>query len=192
MFPFNEYKNEDIELTWTTVNGLEMCYDNSPSCSVGVSAMGTLAVVKCGVGDEERALCILIEDRGADIFAEVDASKEAREATLEEIVSAITVKKIERPRMDREEVKEIADLLMRNFVKRVKQQMDIDLRYSEAVKNYIFEKGYDKKYGARPLKRAIQNEIEDKLAEEILMGNIRAGQTVRISIVKTGVKFKAI
>lgn len=109
---FNEYKNEDIELTWTTVNGLEMCYDNSPSCSVGVSAMGTLAVVKCGVGDEERALCILIEDRGADIFAEVDASKEAREATLEEIVSAITVKKIERPRMDREEVKEIAESVM--------------------------------------------------------------------------------
>ncbi len=90
------------------------------------------------------------------------------------------------------EVKEIADLLMRNFVKRVKQQMDIELRYGDAVKNYIFEKGYDKKYGARPLKRAIQNEIEDKLAEEILMGNVHAGQTVRISVVKTGVKFKVI
>ena len=70
--------------------------------------------------------------------------------------------------------------------------MNIDLRYGEAVKNYIFDKGYDKKYGARPLRRAIQNEIEDKMAEELLAGNIKAGQTVRISIVKTGVAFKVL
>ncbi|MBQ9983584.1 MAG: ATP-dependent Clp protease ATP-binding subunit [Lachnospiraceae bacterium] len=94
--------------------------------------------------------------------------------------------------LNEEEVKQIADLLLRNFVKRVKKQMDIDLRYGEAVKNYIFEKGYDKKYGARPLRRAIQNEIEDKMAEEILTGNIQSGQTVRISVVKTGVKFKVL
>ena len=66
------------------------------------------------------------------------------------------------------------------------------MRYGEALKNYIFEKGYDKKYGARPLKRAIQNEVEDKMAEEMLAGNIKAGQTVRISIVKAGVKFKVL
>jgi len=80
----------------------------------------------------------------------------------------------------------------KNFAKRVKKQMNIDLRYGEAVKNYIFEKGYDKKYGARPLRRAIQNEIEDKMAEELLAGNIKAGQTVRVSVLKSGVKFKVI
>jgi len=94
--------------------------------------------------------------------------------------------------LNQEEVKEIADLLLRSFSQRVKKQMNIELRYGEAVKNYIFEKGYDKKYGARPLRRAIQNEIEDKLAEELLAGNIRSGQTVRISVVKTGVKFKVV
>lgn len=94
--------------------------------------------------------------------------------------------------LSKEEVKEIADLLLRNFAVRVKQQMGIELRYGEAVKNYIFEKGYDKKYGARPLRRAIQNEIEDKMAEEILSGNIISGQTVRISVVKAGVKFKVV
>lgn len=94
--------------------------------------------------------------------------------------------------LSKEEVKEIADLLLRNFAARVKQQMGIELRYGEAVKNYIFEKGYDKKYGARPLRRAIQNEIEDKMAEEILSGNIISGQTVRISVVKAGVKFKVV
>ena len=92
----------------------------------------------------------------------------------------------------KEEVKEIAELLLQGFAMRVKRQMNVELRYGEAVKNYIFEKGYDKKYGARPLRRAIQNEIEDKMAEEILSGNISSGDTVRISVVKTGVKFKVI
>ncbi len=92
--------------------------------------------------------------------------------------------------LTKEEIKEITDLLMSQFVKRVKTQMNIDIRYGDAVKNYIFEKGYDKKYGARPLRRAIQNEIEDKMAEEILAGNISSGDTVRISVVKSGVKFK--
>ncbi len=94
--------------------------------------------------------------------------------------------------LSKDEVKEIADLLLKNFAKRVKKQMDIDLRYGDAVKNYIFDKGYDKKYGARPLRRAIQNEIEDKMAEELLAGNIKQGDTVRVSVVKTGVKFKVV
>ena len=107
---FMEYKNADIELTWTTINGIEMAYDSSsPSWSLSEPAMGTLAVVKCVVGDEERALCILVEDPEADQYADVDASKESRQATLEEIVSDIKVEKIERPRMDREEVKGIAE-----------------------------------------------------------------------------------
>lgn len=94
--------------------------------------------------------------------------------------------------LTKDEVKDIADLLLRNFALRVKSQRGIELKYGEAVKNYIFDKGYDKKYGARPLRRAIQNEIEDKMAEEILAGTIEAGQTVRISVVKAGVKFKVV
>ncbi len=94
--------------------------------------------------------------------------------------------------LTRDEVKDIADLLLRNFAARVKSQMGMELKYGEAVKNYIFDKGYDKKYGARPLRRAIQNEIEDRMAEEILAGNIQAGQTVRISVVKAGIKFKVV
>ena len=94
--------------------------------------------------------------------------------------------------LTKDEVKDIADLLLRNFAARVKSQMGMELKYGEAVKNYIFDKGYDKKYGARPLRRAIQNEIEDRMAEEILAGNIQAGQTVRISVVKAGIKFKVV
>ena len=94
--------------------------------------------------------------------------------------------------LTKDEVKEIADLLLKGFVKRVKQQMNITVKYGEAVRNYIFDKGYDKKYGARPLRRAIQNEIEDKMAEEILAGNISPGDVIRVSVVKTGVKFKVV
>ena len=91
-----------------------------------------------------------------------------------------------------DEIKDIADLLLRIFAKRVMDQMQIELKYGAAVKNYIFEKGYDKKYGARPLRRAIQNEIEDAMAEEILSGNIKNGDTVRIGISKGKVTFKVI
>lgn len=91
-----------------------------------------------------------------------------------------------------DEIKEIANLLMSQFAARVRLQMDIDIKYGEPVKNYIFEKGYDKRYGARPLRRAIQNEIEDKMAEEILAGNIKSGDKVRISVIKNRVKFKVI
>lgn len=94
--------------------------------------------------------------------------------------------------LTKDEIKDIADLLLQTFAARVRNQMGIELKYGEAVKNYIFDKGYDKKYGARPLRRAIQNEIEDKMAEELLAGNIREGQTVRISALKAGIKFKVI
>ena len=94
--------------------------------------------------------------------------------------------------LTKDEIKQIADLLLSVFAKRVQDQMQIELKYGAAVKNYIFEKGYDKKYGARPLRRAIQNEIEDKMAEEILSGNIKCGDKVRICIVKDKVVFKIV
>ena len=59
--------------------------------------------------------------------------------------------------------------------------MDITLAMDDAAKAQIIEKGYDQKYGARPLRRTIQNEVEDKLAEEILNGSVKKGDTVAIS-----------
>ena len=85
-------------------------------------------------------------------------------------------------------MKEIAELLLQGFAMRVKRQMNVELRYGDAVKNYIFEKGYDKKYGARPLRRMIQTQIEDMLAEEILSGKIKPGDDVEIRMVKKEIK----
>ena len=63
-----------------------------------------------------------------------------------------------------EDVRNISNLLLKELKQRVASQMEIQLKFGDAVKKLIFEKGYDKKYGARPLKRAIQTNIEDELA----------------------------
>lgn len=58
--------------------------------------------------------------------------------------------------------------MLRNLAKQVKEQMNIELKYTETLKSALAKESYDKKYGARPLRRMIQNKIEDNLAEEIL------------------------
>ena len=85
--------------------------------------------------------------------------------------------------LSKEDVKGIAALMLKELKNRLAKQMDITLTYGDTVKNFIFEKGYDKKYGARPLKRAIQNNIEDSLAEEILSGKIQASDKVSMTVV---------
>lgn len=89
----------------------------------------------------------------------------------------------------KEDVKGIAALMLKELKNRLAKQMDITLTYGDTVKNFIFEKGYDKKYGARPLKRAIQNNIEDSLAEEILSGKIQASDKVSMTVVDGKVVF---
>ncbi len=91
--------------------------------------------------------------------------------------------------LSKEDVKGIAALMLKELKNRLAKQMDITLTYGDTVKNFIFEKGYDKKYGARPLKRAIQNNIEDSLAEEILSGKIQASDKVSMTVVDDKVVF---
>lgn len=91
--------------------------------------------------------------------------------------------------LSKEDVKGIAAFMLKELKNRLAKQMDITLTYGDTVKNFIFEKGYDKKYGARPLKRAIQNNIEDSLAEEILSGKIQASDKVSMTVVDGKVVF---
>ena len=80
--------------------------------------------------------------------------------------------------LNKEDMKKIIALLSKNLVKRCKEQMEIDLTITASVKDWLIEKHMDAKMGARPLKRAIQSEIEDALAEEILLGNVKRGNQV--------------
>ncbi len=80
--------------------------------------------------------------------------------------------------LQKEDMKKIVTLLSKNLVKRCKEQMEIELTITASVKDWLIEKHMDAKMGARPLKRAIQSEIEDALAEEILRGDVKRGDRV--------------
>ena len=81
-------------------------------------------------------------------------------------------------------VKDITGLMLKELKNRVQTQMDIELKFTDHAKKYIFGIGYDKKYGARPLKRAIQTYVEDVLAEAMLRGDVKKGDTVTVSTKK--------
>lgn len=86
-------------------------------------------------------------------------------------------------------MKQIVTLMCREFTKRVKTQMNISLSLRDSAKKYIVEKGTDAKYGARPLRRAMQTELEDKLAEAILNGEVKEGDEVEAGVSKKEIKF---
>lgn len=86
--------------------------------------------------------------------------------------------------LSEENVKDITGLMLKELKNRVQTQMDIELKFTDHAKKYIFGKGYDKKYGARPLKRAIQTYVEDVLAEAMLRGDVKKGDTVTVSTKK--------
>ena len=88
-------------------------------------------------------------------------------------------------------MKEIVTILLGTVAKRTKQQMRIRLNAGDDVKEFLVEKGYDEKYGARPLKRTIQQMVEDKLAEAVLEGRVREGDSVRILLKDGQLKFSA-
>lgn len=84
--------------------------------------------------------------------------------------------------LGKEEMKQIITLLSRNLTNRCKEQMNINLTVTPALKEYIIENHTDLKMGARPLKRAVQTVIEDALAEEILSGKVKVGDNVSAGI----------
>ena len=91
--------------------------------------------------------------------------------------------------LNREHIKNIVSILLRNLQERCQLQMNITLKVRSSVKDFLAEQGFDSKYGARPLKRAIQNKIEDAMAEEILNGRMKAGDTVSVGVQKKEIKF---
>ena len=91
--------------------------------------------------------------------------------------------------LGKEEMKKIVSLLCNQFTKRLESQMNIHLKLRESAKALIVEKGTDAKYGARPLRRALQTELEDKLADAILNGEIQEGDYVAAGASKKGIHF---
>lgn len=86
--------------------------------------------------------------------------------------------------LGKEQLIQILHLLMNVLIKRAKGQMNLELEVDESVYPYILKIGYDEKYGARPLRRALQQEMEDVLADKILSGEITAGDVVFIQVLE--------
>ena len=85
------------------------------------------------------------------------------------------------------DMKKILQILLKDLERRCKEQMDIELKVRDTVKEYLVENSFDSKYGARPLKRAIQSKIEDPLAEAILNGEVKKGEPERLKVKTLGV-----
>ena len=84
--------------------------------------------------------------------------------------------------LNKENIKDITKIMLKQFAKRVKDQMDMELCIADDVVDFISDKGFDKDYGARPIRRALQTELEDVLAEAVLVGGISIGDTVDVSL----------
>ena len=83
--------------------------------------------------------------------------------------------------LNRTDLKQIVTLMTSELQERCKNQLQIELVVRDAAKNLIVEEAYDKKYGARPLRRKIQDEIEDRIAEQMIKGEIKSGSHVVIT-----------
>ena len=91
--------------------------------------------------------------------------------------------------LNEDNMKKIVGLMCKEVVQRAKEQLEIILVVRDSVKKHIVETGSDKKYGARPLRRAVQSQLEDKLAEALLNGEIKRGDHVEAGISKKEIKF---
>ena len=91
--------------------------------------------------------------------------------------------------LTKENIRQISHIMLSAISRRTKEQLDMTLVFDEKAVDWLSEKGYDPKYGARPLRRTIQNEVEDKLSEALLEGRVKAGDTVAVTAEAQGLVF---
>ena len=84
--------------------------------------------------------------------------------------------------LNEENVKEIVKLMAKEIVKRVKENMDIDINFTDEAVTLIAKEGFDPAYGARPLRRELQSKVEDRFAEEFLQNKIQKGDNVTVDV----------
>ena len=94
--------------------------------------------------------------------------------------------------LTREDMQKIVEILLKDLTDRCSTQLGIDLKISQNVKDNLIDKSFDNKYGARPLRRAIQNRMEDSLSEEILGGKIKRGDHVSCSLKDDAIVFSVV
>lgn len=83
--------------------------------------------------------------------------------------------------LNKEDMKKIVGILCKELENRCKENLGVDLIIRDSAMDYIVEKGFDQKYGARPLKRKLQDEVEDRLSEEVIAGKVKKGNKVVVT-----------
>ena len=91
--------------------------------------------------------------------------------------------------LNKTHIKKIVNIMLKTLEKRCKEQLDIQLKITESVRDFLAEAGFDSKYGARPVRRAIQTKLEDPMANALLEGTIKRGDTVRIQLHQKEIRF---
>jgi ATP-dependent Clp protease ATP-binding subunit ClpC len=84
--------------------------------------------------------------------------------------------------LTKDNIREIVEIMLNNISRRTESQMNITLKPTKGCIDQLVESGYDEKYGARPLRRAIQTQVEDKLAEAVLEGSVKQGDTISVRL----------
>ncbi|MCA1927906.1 MAG: ATP-dependent chaperone ClpB [Calditerrivibrio sp.] len=84
--------------------------------------------------------------------------------------------------LGREHLEQIAKLMLNDLAKRIKENLDIDVTFDESAADYLVKAGYDPKFGARPMKRALQKYFENRIAEAIIKGGIQKNSKINLSI----------
>lgn len=93
--------------------------------------------------------------------------------------------------LNKSHMKDILSIMMKDMEKRASEQMGLSIEIDDKARDYLINKGYDEKYGARPLRRTLQNCLEDAMAEEILDGKIKQGDTVYVTAGEEGLKISS-
>ena len=122
------------------------------------------------------------EDAAADYQRMKDrVMEEVKRSYRPEFINRIDQILVFKP-LTKEEIRQIVGLLLKELENRCKNQLELEVSFRPAVLYKLAEKGFDSKFGARPLKREIQTQIEDKLAEELLSGNVCKGDHVTVTL----------
>ena len=148
--------------------------------------------------DFRNTIVIMTSNLGSATFADQTLDRETqKEAVLEDVrgyfrpefVNRIDELLVFEP-LGREEIAQIVEIQLRGLTRRL-QERKLTLRLTDAAKAYLAERGYDPAFGARPLKRLIQREVQDPLAMKLLAGELHDGDTVTVDAGDAGLMFSA-
>jgi ATP-dependent Clp protease ATP-binding subunit ClpB len=145
--------------------------------------------------DFRNTVIIMTSNLGSHLFSASDSAEDRQTKVMDEVYSHFRPEFVNRvdeiivfQPLGRAEIAQIVDIQLRQLQQRVAdRKLTLDL--TDAAREYVANKGYDPAFGARPLKRLIQREIQDQLALRLLSGEIKDGDMVRIDAGESGLTF---